>query len=970
MCLQETWRTGVSTFELENCVIFNSGLDPNQVKSRRGEQGVAILLSKNAVTSWRSAGSIVHSDLGARIVAVRLIVKDSNSNNVGLFLISAYAPIGNADQNLWDSFIEKLEICISRKLPNDILVIGCDTNSSVGSSNHRYNYGTMRSVGPFSLPHRNRAGIRFNTYLEVNNLVAITTYFKKNTYTTWTHPRSKLPHQIDHIITQKNDFCRFIDTGAATPLIYNDHKAVMCKLRISAHLKKRPTPREKLAKLNHDYLKNEDSKTLFCTSVLNELPINHRANYDELARAMQKTAHKVLPKRDRPQPGWLKQNEIKLKALIEKRNTVLSLNISRPTRSSSQKLHQVRRELKSAVNAAKNKWIVATCHKLNESASRKGTKECWDTVRILKNGLQKPKASIERMMRKEDGTRCKSSEENAEVFREHFKKLYERIPVYDISVLDLLQQETALYGLDNLPTDEDILKAVNSLKNNAPGESGLSSQMFKAIIFNNATFDLLKCIIVDFWENESPPEQFEIGMLKILPKKGDLSLPGNYRGIMLLEVACKIKAKIVHARLVPIAENLDHEAQNGFRPGRGCSDAVFTVKIAMKKRREHCNETWIVFLDLVKAFDRVPRDLLWTVLERFGFPQKLIAILKSIHKNNKVKLTVGTATHVLRCIIGVKQGDILGPILFTIFAAIMITWRKIYDGPLCTFRSKKDFILTGRRPNVKGIDFSISDSEYADDAAILFDSRETLETFTPLLINHFEKFGMEVHVFHPDQPNKPSKTEVLFVSGPPSSYINHITLADRNLQPIDLGNNKLLPVVTKFSYLGSTLNTDCRDNEDVIFRIKKAGNAFGALRKCLFSNPNVALDAKRAVYEGLILSILLYGAESWCLTEKLLSLLRIFHNRCIRSMCRVTLKQCFKFRISNEQLQGRLNMRSIDIYITKKQLRWAGHVARMDFERVPRKMLSSWVCNTRPIGAIYVWSWFGNIDLKGQIRCK
>ena len=168
------------------------------------------------------------------------------------------------------------------------------------------------------------------------------------------------------------------------------------------------------------------------------------------------------------------------------------------------------------------------------------------------------------MMRKEDGTRCESSEENAEVFLEHFKKLYERIPVYDISVLDLLQQEPAINGLDNLPTDEDILKAVNSLKNNAPGESGLSSQMFKAIISNNATYDLLKCIIVDFWENESPPEQFEIGMLKILPKKGDLSLPGNYRGIMLLEVAYKIIAKIVHARLVFIAENLDLEAQNGF----------------------------------------------------------------------------------------------------------------------------------------------------------------------------------------------------------------------------------------------------------------------------------------------------------------------------------------------------------------------------------------------------------------------
>ena len=58
-------------------------------------------------------------------------------NEVGLFLITAYAPIGDANKKLWDNFIEKLEICISRKHPNDILVIVCDTNSSVGTSYKR-----------------------------------------------------------------------------------------------------------------------------------------------------------------------------------------------------------------------------------------------------------------------------------------------------------------------------------------------------------------------------------------------------------------------------------------------------------------------------------------------------------------------------------------------------------------------------------------------------------------------------------------------------------------------------------------------------------------------------------------------------------------------------------------------------------------------------------------------------------------
>ena len=77
------------------------------------------------------------------------------------------------------------------------------TNSSVGISNKCSHYGTMRSIGPFGLTHRNGAGVCFSTYLELNNLVATTTFYKKNVYTTWTHPRSKLRHQIDHIITQK-----------------------------------------------------------------------------------------------------------------------------------------------------------------------------------------------------------------------------------------------------------------------------------------------------------------------------------------------------------------------------------------------------------------------------------------------------------------------------------------------------------------------------------------------------------------------------------------------------------------------------------------------------------------------------------------------------------------------------------------------------------------------------------------------
>ena len=53
------------------------------------------------------------------------------------------------------------------------------------------------------------------------------------------------------------------------------------------------------------------------------------------------------------------------------------------------------------------------------------------------------------------------------------------------------------------------------------------------------------------------PPEWEACLLSILPKKGDLRLPGNYRGIMMLEVGYKIVSIVLNARLQPVAESLD-----------------------------------------------------------------------------------------------------------------------------------------------------------------------------------------------------------------------------------------------------------------------------------------------------------------------------------------------------------------------------------------------------------------------------
>ena len=94
---------------------------------------------------------------------------------------------------------------------------------------------------------------------------------------------------------------------------------------------------------------------------------------------------------------------------------------------------------------------------------------------------------------------------------------------------------------------------------------------------------------------------------------------------MLIESPVKFITLIVASRIsVHILETEVLEEQNGFMRQRGCCDGIFLVKLALQKRHEHGLlpglGTWAVFIDLVEAFDSVPRDGLYIVLGQLGIP--------------------------------------------------------------------------------------------------------------------------------------------------------------------------------------------------------------------------------------------------------------------------------------------------------------------------------------------------------------
>lgn len=421
--------------------------------------------------------------------------------------------------------------------------------------------------------------------MEVHQLCSLASFYRKQYYGTWIHPCSRLPHQLDHIIGLARGPAplhrlRLVPLPARPN---SDHRAVGCRMQVVASIRRKADQRSKLLGRCHSSLYTEGGRRDYADAVVQRLAADTGAeasasSYSAAAAAMEATALEVLPKKARPQPAWFEADAQRLLALLAARNATLNAHHSRPSSETLAARTRARSKLQAGIRAARSAWVVDKCRQLSVGiVARRGTSSAWKLVSELRLGLcgarQRPAPA---KMRKPDGSLAASPEENAAVFRSSFGKLYGCTPSFDASMPELLRQRPVAADLDHPPTEEETRAALGKLRDTGPGDSGLPARFWKALGATAESFRLVHNIVLAFWETEEMPTEWETGLLKILPKKGDKSDPANYRGIMLLEVAYKIVANIVHMRLQVILESrdhVDHEPQMGFRSGRGTSDA-------------------------------------------------------------------------------------------------------------------------------------------------------------------------------------------------------------------------------------------------------------------------------------------------------------------------------------------------------------------------------------------------------------
>lgn len=361
---------------------------------------------------------------------------------------------------------------------------------------------------------------------------------------------------------------------------------------------------------------------------------------------------------------------------------------------------------------------------LQELEELKAQNETRKFYRKLNNSRKDFKPRLN-MCRDKDGNILNDENETLERWAENFKERLNRSENLDNYETEVDMEDDR--ERDNIPTVEEIQKAVEKLRNNrAPGADEIPAELLKKGLgaLENQICQLISLI----WKQVKLPDDWYVGIIIPIHKKGDQLSCDNYRGITLLNMAYKILAYVIYNRLQPYAENIIGKYQSGFCREKSTIDQIFMLRQVLEKTHEYGIITHHLFIDFKSAYDSIDRIALYEAMKGFNIPAHLIRLIKETLSNVvcQVKIQKNMSRQfTTHC--GLRQGDSLSCLLFNLALE-----RAVRDSQI----------------NTRGtiINRSIQILAYADDIDLIARSkRDLVQAFTALK-EASKKVGLEINL--------------------------------------------------------------------------------------------------------------------------------------------------------------------------------------------------------------------------------
>ena len=386
-------------------------------------------------------------------------------------------------------------------------------------------------------------------------------------------------------------------------------------------------------------------------------------------------------------------------------------------------------------------------------------------------------------------------------------------------------------------------------------------------------------------------------LIPIYKRKGDILDCGNSRGIKLTEHALKILERVIDQRLRKLVKI--HETQHGFVKGKGTVDAVFIMRQLQEKALEGNEKLYCAFVDLEKAYDRVPREIVYWCLRKKGVPERLIQIIRNTYEGSKtmVRTTCGN-TEEFEVHVGLHQGSALSPLLFVIVMDVIST----------EVESREVWELL-----------------YADDLVITATTKEELQTRLMEWQRKLECRGMKVN-------SDKSEVMVCRKSG------------DEELQIQD-ANGQTLNQVKQFRYLGSVLQDRGGCEKEVKERVKSAWQKWREVAGVVCDR-RMPRRLKLKIYKTVIRPVLMYGSETWALRKREERMLERTEMRMLRWIMGISLRE----RRRNEDIRQLAEIACISEKIREARLRWFGKVMQSGEASTIQKALDKPISGKRSRG--------------------